>query len=272
MSGDFSRDEITPVNYQGSDHFDLKSDTRKHSRNESDTTPLKDRYQKRDKQKSVKRKRLEKQSKYNSSYDNFMNHYIPRSINTRKSPVLLINKSFNKIKKNSIILHKSKEMSKDNQRQINYEVYEYGSSINKVEIRGSVVKLFPENTKNNVIFILVPFKEASKNPNLVFYTENGVMLSDLDVPLNDSGSVLIATVQFNREIQQSSICLSDDELKIAHKHFYNQVSSGSSTYHFGTAGTIFGFGYGPKYRIEQSTGSSIGRFTKSKLNLLSSTV
>ena len=72
MRTDNLDDEKTPVNNQGSNNFHLKPDTRKRSSNEGDNTSLKDRYQKRDKQKKVKRKKLEKESKFNSLYDSFI--------------------------------------------------------------------------------------------------------------------------------------------------------------------------------------------------------
>ena len=58
----------------------------------------KDRNQKRNKQKKQKRKIVEKDSNLYEAYEDFMNYNIPRSNDTKKSPLLLMSKSYEKIK------------------------------------------------------------------------------------------------------------------------------------------------------------------------------
>ena len=67
------------------------------------------------------------------------------------------------------------------------------------------------------------------------------------------------------------VLLSEKDIQLTKKFYANQVKQKSCNYHFGTAGTIFGLGYGPKYYQNQH-GHSIDRFSNSKYLSYSSQV
>ena len=190
---------------------------------ESGHSKRKDRNQKRNKQKKQKRKIVEKDSNLYETYEDFMNYNIPRSNDTKKSPLLLISKSYEKIKESSIILQNLREVKKGNCREIHYDVGNIGSKISYAEI-GKYMKLLPETTKKNVMYILLPFKEVMNNPNLIFYTKNEKLINELNI-YTDKGYILIATIQFEGQLHKDSpIISSNEDLKIAKKFFYNQIT------------------------------------------------
>ena len=199
----------------------------------------------------------------NETYNDFMNYNIPRSNDTKKSPLLLISKSYQKIKQSSIILQNLREVNKGNCREIHYDVGDIGKKISYAE-KGKFLKLLPETTKKHVVYILLPFKEVMNNTDVIFFTENEEIVNEFDI-YTDKGHVLIGTIQFEQQLKtKTTIISSNEDLKIAKKCFYNQVSTKKSGYHFNTEGIIYGFGYGPKYQINDITNSSIGCFKKSE--------
>ena len=145
---------------------------------QSSPSKRKDCNQKRNKKKKQKRKIVEKDSNLYETYEDFMNYNIPRSNDTKKSPLLLISKPYEKIKESLIILQNLREVKKGNCQEIHYDVGNICSKISYVEI-GKFMKLLPETTKKNVVYILLPFKEVMNNPNLIFYTENDLSGSTL---------------------------------------------------------------------------------------------
>ena len=74
------------------------------------------------------------------------------------------------------------------------------------------------------MYILLPFKEVMNNPNLIFYTENEKLINELNI-YTDKGYILIATIQFEGQLHKDSpIISSNEDLKIAKKFFYNQIT------------------------------------------------
>ena len=74
------------------------------------------------------------------------------------------------------------------------------------------------------MYILLPFKEVMNNPNLIFYTENEKIVNELNI-YTDKGHVLIATIQFEGQLHKDTpIISSNEDLKIAKKCFYNQIT------------------------------------------------
>ena len=53
--------------------------------------------------------------------------------------------------------------------------------------------------------------------------------------------------------------------EMVNKFHINQKKKNSSSYHFGTSGTIFGLGYGPKCHCNEH-GYSIDRYSNSEYN------
>ena len=74
------------------------------------------------------------------------------------------------------------------------------------------------------MYILLPFKEVMNNPNLIFYTKNEKLINELNI-YTDKGYILIATIQFEGQLHKDSpITSSNEDLKIAKKFFYNQIT------------------------------------------------
>ena len=86
------------------------------------------------------------------------------------------------------------------------------------------MKLLPETTKKHVVYILLSFKEVMNNPNVIFYTYNKKIVNNLIVYI-DKGHILIATIQFERQLHKDTTIFSSNEyLNFAKKCFYNQIS------------------------------------------------
>ena len=57
--------------------------------------------------------------------------------------------------------------------------------------------------------------------------------------------------------------LNKERLDISNKFYINQVKQKQGNYHYGTSGTIFGLGYGPKF-YQNEHGHFIDRFSNSE--------
>ena len=73
-------------------------------------------------------------------------------------------------------------------------------------------------------FCCLSKKRVTNNPNLIFYTENEKIINELNIN-TDKGHILIATIQFEGQLHKDTpIISSNEDLKIAKKCFYNQIS------------------------------------------------
>ena len=59
--------------------------------------------------------------------------------------------------------------------------------------------------------------------------------------------------------------MTEPDFEVAKKYYINQIKQNSGRYHFGTSGTIFGLGYGPKCHRNEH-GHSIDRYSSSKFS------
>ena len=57
--------------------------------------------------------------------------------------------------------------------------------------------------------------------------------------------------------------MTESSLEIVEKFYINQIKQKHGNYHFGTSGTIYGLGYGPKFHRNEH-GNSIDRYSNSK--------
>ena len=89
------------------------------------------------------------------------------------------------------------------------------------------------------------------------------MIPDLDVNTNMHGYVLLAFIQLEKNWKTQNILMTENRLQIANKFYINQIKQKQGNYHFGTSGTIFGLGYGPKCHRNKH-GHSIDRYSNSK--------
>ena len=98
---------------------------------------------------------------------------------------------------------------------------------------------------------------------LFFFTEKGDMLSHSNLDKSRQGYVLIAVIKVAKSWQNQQILLTEERFNLASKFYINQIKQSQGAYHFGTSGTIYGFGYGPKCHRNQF-GHSIDRYSNSK--------
>ena len=73
------------------------------------------------------------------------------------------------------------------------------------------------------------------------------MISDVLVNPDRHGYVLLAFIRVLKKWKNEKILLNKEPLEIANKFFINQIQQKQGNYHYGTSGTIFGLGYGPKF-------------------------
>lgn len=221
------------------------------------------RSRRRDKKMSMKKKKRKREDQSWEKDDQMLNVHIPYGAETMKSPHIHVNKSFHRIKDNCIILHSPTEKGNGTGRKICYEHVEYGKNI-QYSSKKKYINLHPENTTNNRIVILVPFKEVCNNPGLSFFSEIGNPIKKENIHLNNEGYIVLGTIQANKMFRQTLESFSTSELNLTKKFCYNQANKNRKNYHFGTTGTIHSFGYGPMYNLNPDTKYSIDKFANRK--------
>ena len=180
-----------------------------------------------------------------------------------KSPhVILSNKIFNDIKGNVIMLTKPRIEGESRDRAIYYDV-KYMSDNIIMNKKGKYANLKPSSTKGNVIYVLVAIQEVIHLDNLVFFTEKGEMIPCSSMDGDRRGYVLLALIKVKKIWQNRDILMPQSKHELIKKFYINQIKNGSGSYHYGTSGTIYGLGYGPKFHKNQH-GHSIDRYSTSK--------
>ena len=212
-----------------------------------------------DKKQSMKKKKKEKEYKYFRREDQILTSSIPYGMAANKSPHILINLWFSRMKENTIILKNPIESAKGKCRKAFYDIESIGENIS-FHNNKKYMNLSLHNTTLRWIIIVVKFEAVMRHPNLNFFTETGQLMVENDIHLNTKGYVVLGTIQFEEHFEIMPKLISPEDLKIAQKYFYNQTKNNSADYHFGTTGSIFSFGYGPRYSKNPKTQHSIDRF------------
>ena len=216
-----------------------------------------------DKSKSNKRKKNEKFDKKCAQHDDIILENMRKDSFQVKSPhIILSNKSFNNVKQNVIMLTKPKVENIPKNRKVYYKLKWIGDNIilNK---KGKYRNVNVSSSKRNVVFILIAIHEISYMENLIFFTEKGDMITQLNLDGSRQGYVLIAVVKVTKSWQKKKILLSEERFNLTSRFYINQIKQTHGAYHFGTSGTIYGLGYGPKCHRNQF-GHSIDRYSTSK--------
>ena len=122
---------------------------------------------------SMKKIKKLKTSKIEKNHDDFLLDNLIEEFYTKKSPHLLITKTFCHIEDNSIILHHPM-VENDNTRscKILNKINSVGKNI-KFNKKNKFINILPGTTRNNVIFFLVDNREMSHISKITLYTENG---------------------------------------------------------------------------------------------------
>ena len=117
-------------------------------------------------------------------------------------------------------------------------------------------------TKRNCIYILCHYAKNSTTDKCVFYSEDGHLLEVEKISLTNC-HILLAIIIINKTEKVSPILFDENEIQLLRKNCYNQIKQDDS-YHFGTKGKIYGFGYGVKYNNDSKNRSSYGKYSFSK--------
>ena len=218
---------------------------------------------KHDKKKKIKRKQKLRFEKKCNQYDEILRDQMVKKFAETKSPhVVLSNKTFNDIKSNVIMMSNPRIAKTSKSRIISYDIKWIGENI-ATKKKGKYYNLIPSRCKLNKIYLIVAIHELINFTNLLFFTEKGVMIPDVQVNPDRQGYVLIAFIHLKKTWTEEKILLNDKQLDISNKYFVNQVKQKKGNYHYGTSGTVFGLGYGPKFH-QNEHGHSIDRFSNSK--------
>ena len=144
-----------------------------------------------------------------------------------------------------------------------YNILETGNNVKLVK-KQSFITINVEGTKNNKVILLAKFKDMSRFKKLCFFTEVGNIIRQPTVEMKRDGYVILATIQLEPKLRELCEKINADDLSFAKKYLRNQVVNSKSGYHFGTTGTIHGFGFGPVYSSNSVTQYSIDKIAKSK--------
>ena len=221
----------------------------------------------RDRRRSVHIKRTKKETKYWAKEDELLLTHIPYGSESTKSPHILINKWFHRLKKNCIVLKNPRENDNQRNRKIFYDVDFIGENVKYISSK-KYINFQMENIKQKWILILVKFKDIMFNTKLSFITESGFLIQDQQIADKNDGYVVLATIKHDKKLVTNSDFFSEVEISLAQKFFYNQVKKKKNDYHFNTTGRIHSFGYGPRYNQDPITKYSFAKFANSKFIML----
>ena len=108
----------------------------------------------RDRRKSVRTKKIRKEKHHCERESEILESHIPYGSDATKSPHILINKWFHRLRDNSIILKKTCEEGNLKDRQIQYEIEYIGPNI-IYKAKRNYLNLELENTKQKWVLVLV---------------------------------------------------------------------------------------------------------------------
>ena len=89
------------------------------------------------------------------------------------------------------------------------------------------------------------------------------MIPDVGVDPERHGYVLLSFIHVERKWKNENLLLNKEHLDLCKKFYVNQVKQKQGIYHYGTSGTIFGLGYGPKF-YQNVLGHSVDRYSNSE--------
>ena len=178
---------------------------------------------KHDKKKKIKRKQKLRFEKKCNQYDEILRDQMVKKFAETKSPhVVLSNKTFNDIKSNVIMMSNPRIAKTSKIRTISYDIKWIGENI-ATKKKGKYYNLIPSRCKLNKIYLIVAIHELVNFTNLLFFTEKGVMIPDVQVNPDRQGYVLIAFIHLKKTWTEEKILLNDKQLDISNKYFVNQV-------------------------------------------------
>ena len=216
-----------------------------------------------DKSRSMKKKKRLKINKKCEQHDSVILENSDKELFQVKTPHLILsNQRFNDIKLNVIMLTNPRLKWNLKNRMIHYDIKYMGKNIHFSK-KGRYFNLKPCCTKCNTIYILIGLHEVKHIENVMFFTELGELVLRENLNLQRHGYILLAAMQVSKQWQKNEILITDERYDLIKRYYVNQVKQNHNTYHFGTSGTIFGLGYGPKCHRNKD-GHSIDRYSNSE--------
>lgn len=217
----------------------------------------------RDKKISEKNRLEKKGKRFWDKEDAILNNHIPYNGLSNRSPHILINKWYHRLRDNCIILKSPKEIGDNKFRKIFYEIDEVGKNV-KFSKRSKYMNLQLESVRQKWVMILVRFKDVMFNSKLCFFSESGLLIENENLSSNEGGYVVLAAIYKDQKLVNQKNSFDDNELLLSKRFFYNQTQGSNKEYHFRTSGTIHSFGYGAMYHRNPVTGHSIDKFSTSE--------
>jgi len=184
----------------------------------------------------------------------------------RESPHIVISKSFQQIKTNSLILKRAYVTEETSRfRKIFYAKNVIGDKIYIKKKSNKYQNIILDQTDDRTLFILAPLKSMLNISGLVFFDETSKQMDQESIKKHCKGKsyVVLGMVFKNPNKMQKSMYFDITDVNNARKFWVNQIKT-ESTFHFDTIGEIFGLGYGPKYAIDEITNLSIAKFAKKR--------
>ena len=163
---------------------------------------------------------MKKEKNYWTKEDDLLLTHIPYNGQSTKSPHILINKWFHRLKKNYIVLKTPREIGEMKKRKIYYEIDFMGENI-KYSRMNNYINLQLKNTLQKWILVLVKFKDIMSNPKLCFFTETGFLIKDEEIDWNKKGYVVLAAIKHDNKFTSKQESFSPDKISLRKKFFYN---------------------------------------------------
>ena len=218
---------------------------------------------KHDKRHSLQRKKERKYDKYFKTHDSILETHIPHGPMANKSPHIIIKKWYHRVKDNCILLRLKKEINDKKNRKIFYDVEKYGKNV-MIQEKEKKINVNLEGTKNNKIILITRLRDVFDIQRTLYFTETGELIGSLDREKSKDCYVILAILQSEESLRKLDEMVTADDVILAKKYLRNQVVASEKKYHYGTTGTIHGFGFGPVYKSNEDTKHSIEMFAKSE--------
>ena len=218
---------------------------------------------KHDKRHSLQWKKQRKYDKYFKIHDSILETHIPHGPTANKSPHIIIKKWYHRVKDNCILLKLKKEVDDRKNRKIFYDIEKCGKNV-MIQEKKNIINVNLEGTKNNKIILIVRLRDVFAIQKISFFTETGDLIGSLDREKSKDCYVILAIFQSEEALRKLDKRVKADDVILAKKYLRNQVVASEKNYHYGTTGTIHGFGFGPVYKSNEDTKHSIEMFAKSE--------
>ena len=210
------------------------------------------------KKRSVKKKENQAYKKQQNLHDTFLLHNEVKEFYETKSPHILMTKNLKSIERNSIIFQNhfvNNQGKKD--RKIYYNIKSIGENIYHSR-KKKYINCHIGNTEKQVIYFLVDHRELLNHPKISLFTETGKPTNSLLNEKSIKGYILLGFATYNHNtLEDNHPLLSTNDITMLRQFRINKTNSKVS-HHFNTKGTIFSFGYGPKYDKKNKHNYSIG--------------